>query len=288
MIAFAPGSTSDLLARRLGEHVARTLGQPVVSESRPGGQGVVAARTVINAPKDGYTLLLGTNSSHAANVHLIKDLGYDPLKDFTPITQFTSNPLLLVVSAQTNVRTLSEFIDFARQRPGRLNFGTGNTGGSVATQMLKSLTGIDAVAVNYPGTAQAAQDLAAGRLDFMMIDPLVIRPLVQSGKARVLGITPRERLPSAPEVAPLAELGLPQFDYTSWGGLFGPAGLSPEVTARLTDAFTAAVRDPATVAYFDSLGMISNATHGEAFKAFVADQIELWRRLVRETGLSAQ
>lgn len=288
MIAFAPGSTSDLLARRLGEHVARTLGQPVISESRPGGQGVVAARTVINAPKDGYTLLLGTNSSHAANVHLIKDLGYDPLKDFTPITQFTSNPLLLVVSAQTNVRTLSEFIDFARQRPGKLNYGTGNTGGLVATQMLKSLTGIDAVAVNYPGTAQAAQDLAAGRLDFMMIDPLVIRPLVQSGKARVLGITSRERLPSAPEVAPLAELGLPQFDYTSWGGLFGPAGLSPEVTARLTDAFTAAVRDPATVAYFDSLGMISNATHAEAFKAFVADQIELWRRLVRETGLSAQ
>src|SRR2546422_11694364 len=97
VISFPPGSTSDLLARRLGDHVSKTLGQPVVVESRPGAQGVIAARAVVNAPKDGYTLFLGTNSSHAANVYLIKDLGYDPVKDFTPITQFTTNPLLLVV-----------------------------------------------------------------------------------------------------------------------------------------------------------------------------------------------
>lgn len=257
-------------------------------ESKPGGQGVVAARTVMTAPKDGYTLFLGTNSSHAANVHLIKDLGYDPVKDFTLITQFTMNPLLLVVNAELPVRTVQEFVRYARERPSKLNYGTGNTGGMVASQMLKSSAGIDAVGVNYPGTAQATNDLVAGRLHFMMIDPLVIRPFAQSGKVRILGITSKERLASLPDVAPLSELGLPGFDYASWAGLFGPAGLPAEVSQKLTDAFAGAVKDPATVSHLAGQGMIATATHGDAFRSFVRDQIQLWGRLVKETGLSAQ
>jgi tripartite-type tricarboxylate transporter receptor subunit TctC len=288
VISFPPGSTSDLLARRIGEHAGKALGQPVVVESKPGGQGVVAARTVINAPKDGYTLFLGTNSSHAANVHLIKDLGYDPIKDFTPITQLTMNPLLLAVNAEIPANTVQEFIRYAKERPGKLNYGTGNTGGMVATQMLRSSAGIDAVGVNYPGTAQATNDLAAGRLHFMMIDPLVIRPFAQSAKVRILGITSMERLSSMPEVAPLAELGLPGFDYASWAGLFGPAGLPADVIGKLVQAFSGAARDGANVAHFAGQGMIATATHGDAFAAFVRDQIQFWGRLVKETGLSAQ
>jgi len=127
VISFPSGSTSDLLARRIGEHAGKTLGQPIIVESKPGGQGVVAARTVINAPKDGYTLFLGTNSSHAANVHLIKDLGYDPIKDFTPITQFTMNPLLLAVNAEIPVNTVQEFIRYAKERPGKLKASFAST-----------------------------------------------------------------------------------------------------------------------------------------------------------------
>lgn len=287
VISFPPGSTSDLLARRLGEQASKTLGQPVVVESRPGGQGVVAARTVMRAPRDGYTLFLGTNSSHAANVYLVKDLGYDPVKDFTPITQFTFNPLLLAINAQLPVSTLQEFVRYAKARPGKLSYGTGNSGGLVAAQMLKSQTGIDAVSVSYPGTAQAMTDLVAGRIDFMMIDPLVIRSMAQSGKVRILGLTSKQRLSSMPDVVPLAEAGLPGYDYASWGGLFGPAGLPEAVNRRLNDAFTRAVNDPATVQYFADLGMIATSSTPDAFRQFVRNQITFWGRLTREAGLTA-
>jgi tripartite-type tricarboxylate transporter receptor subunit TctC len=288
VISFPPGSTSDLLARRLGEHASKTLGQPVVVESKPGGQGVVAARAVLNAPKDGYTLFLGTNSSHAANVYLIKDLGYDPVKDFTPITQFTTNPLLLVVNAQLPVNTVQEFVKYAKERPGKLSYGTGNSGGMVSAQLLKSQAGIEAVGVNYPGTAQATTDLVAGRLDFMMIDPLVIRPFLQSGKARVLGLTSKERLGSMPDAVPLAELGLPDYNYASWAGLFGPAGMPPEVVRRLGQAFTKAVTDPVIVSYLSDMGIIASSSSSDAFHAFVQDQIKLWGRLSKEAGLAPQ
>jgi tripartite-type tricarboxylate transporter receptor subunit TctC len=286
VISFPPGSTSDLVARRLGAHISQSLGQPVVVESRPGAQGVVAARAVLNAPRDGYTLFLGTNSSHAANVYLIKNLGYDPVKDFTPITQVTSNPLLLVVNAKLPVRSFHEFAEYARERPGKLSYGTGNSGGLVAAHLLTAQAGIEAVGISYPGTAQASTDLIAGRLDFMVVDPLVIRSFAQQGKVRVLGLTSKQRLPSMPEIAPMAEVGLPDYNYASWSGLFGPAGIPPEVAHRLSQAFTRAVTDPATEKYFADLGLIATSSSPEAFRAFVQEQIKLWGRLTREAGLS--
>lgn len=274
-----------MLARHVGEHVSKSLGQPVVVESKPGAQGVIAARAVINAPKDGYTLFLGTNSSHAANVYLIKDLGYDPVKDFTPITQLTTNPLLLVVNANLPVVSVQDFIKYAKERPGKLSYGTGNSGGLVAAQLLKAQAGIDAVGVSYPGTAQATTDLVAGRLDFMMIDPLVIRPFAQAGKVRLLGLTSTQKLSSMSEIAPLAEVGLPGYNYASWAGVFGPAGMPAEISRRLNQAFIKAITDPATEKYFADLGMIATSSSPENFQAFVQDQIKLWGRLTRESGL---
>lgn len=285
VISFPPGSTSDMLARHVGEQVSKSLGQPVVVESKPGAQGVIAARAVINAPKDGYTLFLGTNSSHAANVYLIKELGYDPIKDFTPITQLTTNPLLLVVNASMPVTSVPEFIKYAKERPGKLSYGTGNSGGLVAAQMFKAQTGVDAVGVSYPGTAQATTDLVAGRLDFMMIDPLVIRSFVQTGKVRVLGLTSTQKLSSMMEVAPLADSGLPGYNYASWAGVFGPAGMPTDTSRRLSQAFTKAITDPATEKYFADLGMIATSSSPESFQAFVQDQIKLWGRLTKESGL---
>lgn len=285
ILPFPAGSTSDLIARRLGEHVTKSLGQAVVVESKPGGQGVIAARTVLSSPKDGYTLLYGTNSSHAANVFMIKDLGYDPVRDFTPITQFSTNPLLLVVNSKLPVNTVQEFIKYAKERPGKLSYGTGNAGGLVAAQLLKSQAGVDAVGVNYQGIGQAATDLIAGRLDFMLIDPLVVRAFVQAKKIRMLGVTSKERLPSLPDVPPLAESGLANFNYVSWGGLFGPAGLQPEITRKLNQAFMPAVLDPSTQSYFGELGMMGTGSTPDVFKAFVQDQVKLWGQLAKDAGL---
>lgn len=283
---FAPGS-SDVIARRLGEHVAKTLGQPVVVETRPGGQGTVATRAIAKASPDGYTLLLGTNSTHAASPYLFKELGYDPVKDFTPIMRFTVNPLVLVVNAAMPVRTLQEFIRYAKERPGKLSYGTGNTGSLVAAQMLKTQAGIDAVGVNYPGNAQAVNDFVAGRLDFMVTDPMIVKSFLQTGKLRALGLTSKQRLMTLPDVAPMADLGLPNFEYESWIGLFGPASMPPQIVRRLYEAFAKALAEPSTVKFLADIGMVASGANPTQFMAYVKEQIRFWARVTKDAGLTA-
>ena len=287
VVTVAPGAASDTVARRLGEHVSKTLGQPVVIDNKPGAQSLIATRYVAKAPNDGYTLLVGSNTTHAANPYLVKDMGYDPVKDFVPVTLWTINPLMLVVKADLPVRTVQEFVKYAKEHPG-MNYGVGNTGGLVAVQMLKSQTGIEATGVNYQGTAQAATDLAAGRLDFMVTDPGVVRSFVQSGKMRILGITSKQRLSSYPDVAPLAESGLPGYDYASWIGLFAPAGVSPDAVRRVNQAYVKALADPVNQKFMTDLGMIAESSTPEQLQAFVQDQMRMWGRLTKEAGLTPQ
>jgi tripartite-type tricarboxylate transporter receptor subunit TctC len=285
IISFPPGSTSDLLARFLGEKLGKALGQPVIVESKIGAQGVLAARHVVKSPKDGYTLFLGTNSTHAANLYLMKNLGYDPVKDFTPITQCVTNPLLLVVRSDMPAKTVTELVQHAKANPGKLSYGTGNTGSLVAAQLFKSQAGVDAVGVSYPGVVQACTDLVGGRLDFMMVDPLVVRPFVEAGKLRILGITSAQRLSSLPDVAPLAELGLPHYRYVSWAGFFGPAGLPEAITQRLNQTLVAILSEPETEKYLSGLGILSARSSPAEFKRFVQEQITLWARLSKDSGL---
>lgn len=284
---FAPGS-SDMIARRLGDYAGKTLGQPIVVETRPGGQGTVASRVIAKSKGDGYTLLLGTNSTHAASVHLFKELGYDPIKDFTPIIRFTVNPLMLVVRTDMPVRSVPEFIQYARERPGKLNYGTGNSGSLVAAQMLKTQAGIEAVGVNYPGNAQAVNDFVAGRLDFMVTDPMIVKSFVQADKLRILGLTSKQRLSTFADVVPLAESGLPQFEYASWIGLFGPAGMPAEVTRKLHDAFAKALAEQDNVKFLADIGMIAAGTSPQEFGDYVQDQIKFWGRLTKDAGLTPQ
>jgi tripartite-type tricarboxylate transporter receptor subunit TctC len=284
---FAPGS-SDLIARKLGESVSKILGQPILVETRPGGQGTVASRAIAKTKNDGYTLLLGTNSTHAASLYLFKDLDYDPIKDFTPIIRFTINPLFLVVRADMPVKNVQEFIKYAKDRPGQLSYGTGNSGSLVAAQLLKTQTGIDAVGINYPGNAQAVNDFVAGRLDFMVTDPMIVKSFAQAGKLRILGVTSNQRLSTFPDVAPVAELGLPQFEYASWIGLFGPAGMPSEVTKRLHDAFAKALAEPDNVKFLADIGMIAAGSTSIEFGNYVQDQIKFWGRLTKDAGMNPQ
>lgn len=288
VVTVAPGGASDTVARRLGEHVGKTLNQSVVVENKPGAQSMVASRYVAKAPPDGYTLLVGSNTTHAANPYLVKDPGYDPIKDFKPVTLWTINPLLLVVRADLPVRNVQEFVKYAKDNPGKLNYGVGNTGGLIGVQLLKSQTDIDAAPINYQGTAPAVTDLAAGRLDFMITDPGVVGPFVQSGKVRILGITSRQRLGSLPDVPPLAESGLPGYDYASWVGLFAPAGTPPEAIRRLHDAYAKAVADPAIDKSMTELGMIMQGMTPEQLDRFVQEQQAFWGKLTKEAGLVPQ
>ncbi|MEN4922036.1 tripartite tricarboxylate transporter substrate binding protein [Achromobacter spanius] len=286
VISFPAGSGSDIIARYLGKHVSATLGQPIVVEPKVGAQGSVAAREVARAKPDGYTLLLGTNSTHAANFYMMKDIGYDPVKDFSPVTQLTSNPLMLVVRSDLPARDMPEFLQYARARPGQLNYGTGNSGGLAAAQLLKTLTGIQTMGIPYPGTPQAVTDLIGGRLDYMITDVMVTRPYLESGKLRALGVTSRERLPSSPDVAPLAELGVEGYEFASWVGLFAPAGTPPGVVAKINAAFVQALKAPDTRQFFDSMGMLPAPCTPQEFSAYIRAQLDLWGKLTRDAGVS--
>ncbi|WP_029000964.1 Bug family tripartite tricarboxylate transporter substrate binding protein [Azohydromonas australica] len=285
----APGSAGDTMARRVGEPLGKLLGQPLVVENKPGAQGAIASRAAAKAPADGYTLLLAGNSSHAASVHTMKDLGYDPIKDFTPLTQLSLNPLLLVVNAELPVKNLQEFLRYAREKNGKLNYGIGNSGTLVAAQLLKVQGGFEAVGVNYAGTLQATTDLLGGRLDFMMNDPVVAAAHLQSGKLRVLGITSRQRLASMPDVAPLAELGLPDYDYASWIAVYAPAGLPRDIGQRLHQGLLKAMADPEMAKYLASAGMIpATSSSPDRLMTFNQEQIGLWGRWVKDAGIKPQ
>lgn len=281
----AAGSGADTLLRRLSEPLGKLLGQSLVVENKPGAQTAVGARFVAKAPNDGYTLLLGGNS-FVANVHMLKEPGYDPLKDFTHISLLGHNPLLLTVNAELPVRTVQEFLKYAKERPGKLNFGTGNAGSLFAAQLLQKQAGFDAVAVNYPGMAQAATDLVAGRLDFLMLDTVIAAPFIQAGKLRALGITSKQRLASFPDIAPLAELGVPGYEWVGWVGLFGPAGMPAAAVRRVNQAVVQVVADPAIGQFMATGGMIPATTTPEQLQAFIQEQIRVWGRWTKDAGLT--
>jgi tripartite-type tricarboxylate transporter receptor subunit TctC len=284
VVPFPAGSTTDTMARFLGERVGQALGQTFIVENKAGAQGSIAASEVSRAAPDGYTLLVGTNSTQAANVHLFKTLPYDPAKDFTAITQFTMNPLVMVVRDDLPAKDLKGFLDYAKQHQGKLNYGTGNSGSLVAAQMLKDLAGLQAMDVPYPGTPQAMNDLLAGRLDFMITDISVTKPHIQAGKVRALGVTPSVRTSALPDTPTLAEAGLPGYEFVAWGGLFAPAGTPQPIIEKLNNAFVDALRSPEAAAFFAKQGLEPTPRTPQDFSHYVAEQTVLWGKLLNAAG----
>ncbi|QDJ40930.1 hypothetical protein CBR71_06500 [Bordetella hinzii] len=288
VVPFPAGSTTDAMARFLGERVARTLGQSVIVENKAGAQGSIAASEVSRAAPDGYTLLVGTNSTQSANVHLFHKLSYDPSRDFAGITQFTMNPLVLVVRPDLPVQDVAQFIAYAKAHPGRLNYGTGNTGSLAAAQMLKSMAGIQAMDVPYAGTPQAITDLLAGRLDFMITDISVTRPYIEAGKLRALAVTPRQGVASLPDTPTLAQSGLPDYEFVAWGGLFAPAATPAPIIDRLNQAFVQALQSAEASAFFAKQGQEAAPRTPRAFDDYVAAQTVLWGELLAAAGQKKQ
>ena len=288
IITSTPGSTSDALTRFLGVEVQKVLGQPLVVIAKPSSSGTTGAVQAKHSPADGYTLFLGGNTTMAANVHLFKSLGYDPVKDFEPVTLVTINPLLLVVRSELPIHSVQELVSHARARPGQMNYGIGNAGGKVSVALLQSLTGINAQEIAYKGASEAMLELVAGRLDFMVVDPLVADAHIKSGKLRPLAITSTVRLPTMPSIPTMAEAGVSGYEYASFLGYYAPKGTPKPVIDALNDAFAKAVKSPAGQDYFNRMGMIGRSTTPEGLAAFTKQQIANWERLVKVAGLQAQ
>ncbi|ETF02213.1 ABC transporter substrate-binding protein [Advenella kashmirensis W13003] len=288
VISSTPGSTSDVLTRFIGKGFTEATGQPLVVISKASASGLVASSQVARARPDGYTLLLGGNTTMAANVHLFKSLPYDPVKDLVPVTLATINPLVLVVRADLPIGSVQELIDYAKARPGELNYGAGNSGGKVSVALLKSLAGMDATEISYKGASQAALDLVAGRLQFMIVDPVVVDSFIKEGKLRPLAVTTKERLGSMPDVPTMEQAGVKGYEYASWLGYFAPQGTPGEVISSLRDALIKAINSKEATDYFERMGMIKKTSTPGDLTAFVKDQIATWGKLVKIADLQPQ
>ena len=282
--AAAQGGTSDILARVFGAQLTEVLKQPVVVDNRASASGVIAGELTANAPPDGYTLLLAYHQ-HTVNAALNPKLPYHAVNSFTPITQLTSAGLMLVVNPATPVNTLKEFVEWTKTHKGPLNFGSAGigTGGHLAGELYKVMTGVKAEHIPYKGAGPALMDLIAGQyhFNFSGIQPAQVQ--VRAGKLRGLAVTAPKRLAALPDLPAVAE-ELPGFEVVGWYGVIGPAGLPKSIVARLHDAFVKVLNRPDVRDRIVADGSEPAGTTPEEFRLFMLADLAKWAKLVKESG----
>ncbi|WP_144637558.1 Bug family tripartite tricarboxylate transporter substrate binding protein [Bordetella genomosp. 13] len=285
VVPFGAGSATDLLARALSSSVAQQAGQPVIVENRAGASGMIAAQHAARASADGYTVLVTTNTTQAANPHLYKKLPYDPVADFVPVSGLGRGGQVLVVRASAPFRTVGELVDAAKKTPGKLSFGSGNSSSRMAGEMLKQLTGTDIVWVGYNSNPNALNDLLGGHIDMMVIDTVTGLAHIEAGKLRPLGASTTERLPQLPQVPTLDEAGIKGYDMGYWFAAYVPAGTPAPVAAKLRQWLVAAVASEGAQAFFKNSATQAWTPGAEELGAFQKAEIEKWGRVVKAAGI---
>ena len=285
VVPFPPGSATDSIARTLGASVSAAIGQPVIVDNKAGADGAIAGAEVARAAPDGYTLLMATNSPMSAVPALKKHPPYDPVADFTPITDVGRYTFFLVVHPSVPANTIGELIAYGKANPGKLNYATGNTTGIVSTALFMSLGGMQMVHVPYKGEPQAITDLLAGRVQFLVASAATTAPHVRDGKLRALAVTLEQRSPALPDVPTIAEAGMPAFKLTSWAGLFGPARMPADVAQRLNREFVAAIHRPDVQAAMARQGFMLTGSSMDKLGTLVREQLESYRSTVKLAGI---
>jgi tripartite-type tricarboxylate transporter receptor subunit TctC len=286
MIGFAPGGPSDVMARILTRKMEELLKQPLVIENRAGAGGSIAGAAVARAASDGYTVLLATGSLLAINVSLYKNLGYDPEKDFEPITVIGTQTNVLYTHPSLPATSLAELIAYAKANPGKLSFGSGGNGtpAHLAGELLKIEAKIEMTHVPFRGTGPALQAVIGGHVPMAYNPPPPLLPHIQSGAIRAIAITTLKRTAALPEVPTIAELGFPGFEATTWHALVAPAGTPPDVIATLHGAAVAALNDPDVRKALTDLGVDVVANTPAEFRAYLKDEIPKWAAIVKASG----
>jgi tripartite-type tricarboxylate transporter receptor subunit TctC len=289
VIPFPPGSGADILARAVAGKLTERSGQQVLVDPRPGGSGIVAAELVLQAPADGYTLIVGTSSTHAIMVSLRRNLSYHPVRDFMPISKIAVVPMLMTVHPSLPVKSVKEVIAFARARPGQITFATAGVGttGHLAGELFKSMARVEILHVAYRGSPQALVETVAGQVTMAISPILTALPQAKAGKLRPLAVTTPRASSSAPEVPPLAAAaGLPGYEATLWYGLFAPAGTPREVVARLSGEMVAILRLGDVGESLKKQGAEPEGMTPEAFAAYQKSEVEKWGKVVKEAGVT--
>jgi tripartite-type tricarboxylate transporter receptor subunit TctC len=289
IVPFAPGGPTDIMSRAISERIPARLGQPLIVDNRAGAGGSIGSEIAAHSAPDGYTMLLGHIGTHAINVSLYARTGYDPVKDFAPITMIATLPLGLWVNASVPANSVKELVALAKAKPAQLNFGSAGSGGPthMAGEMLKAMAHIDIVHVPYKGNAASLTDLVAGRVQIMFSNLLTAGPHARAGKLRGLAITSAKRSPQAPDMPTVAESGVAGYDLTPWYGLLFPAGTPRAIVTQLNREIGAILTAPEMADRFRSQGIDLVTSTPEAFGALIKSEIPKWRKVVKDSGATA-
>ncbi len=286
IVPFPPGGAAELGARIFTQPLSQQLGQPIIIETRPGAEGIIASEAVRKADPDGYTLYYGTATGMSFAPAAKKVPPYDPVKDFTPISLVGIFGFFVFSHASMPVKTIQDLVGYARANPGRLFYGTGNATSILATAQFAALNKIDMVHVPYRGDGPLSLDMVAGRVNFAIATPGTLAPQVKEGKLRVLATLLPSRNPLLPEAPTMPEAGLQSVTITPWGGLFGPAKLPREVVDRVGREIAIVLAKPEVKDAFGRIAFEPRSSSPEALSAFVAEQLAAYGRVAKQVGLT--
>ncbi|OGA53151.1 MAG: hypothetical protein A3F74_11980 [Betaproteobacteria bacterium RIFCSPLOWO2_12_FULL_62_58] len=286
---FPPGGTTDVVARLVAQKLTEAWGQQVVVDNRPGAGGIIGTEIVAKAAPDGYTVLLGSITTHAVNPALYKKLNFDPVKDFAPVSLVVSSPQLLAVHPSVAAKSVKELIALAKAKPGQLNYASAGTGTSphLTFELFKSMAGIDVVHVPYKGTGPAITDLIGGQVQMMITGVVALMPHIKSGKLRGLGVTSAKRVAALPDLPTIAESGIPGFDVSSWFGVFLPGGTPKPIVAKMNAEIRKILEVPEVRQRLISQGADPASNTPEEFAAYVKAEMAKWGKVARDTGTRA-
>ncbi|GAA4530959.1 tripartite tricarboxylate transporter substrate binding protein BugE [Chelativorans composti] len=280
IVPFPPGGGSDAMARTVSDLIGKELGQPVVIDNRGGANGAIGTQLAAAAEPDGYTLYVGNLGTMAITPNLDPNIRYDPVKDFVPITQFNASSTVLVVNPKLGIKTFEEFIQYAKDNPGKLNYASSSPATILPMEMLKQMAGIDLVHIPYKGSGPAMTDLLAGHVDIMFGGAVATVPHVKSGALIGLAVAGSQRTSALPDLPTVAEGGYPDFAADSWNGLFAPAGTPPEIIAKLNAATVKALNDPQVLEKINAEGATIVGNTPEEFAEYVAAEHAKWKAVI--------
>ncbi len=288
IVPFPAGSATDTIARVIGASVASSIGQPVLVENKAGADGAIAGAEVVRAAPDGYTVMMATNSPMAAAPAMKKVPPYDPITDFTPISDIGRYTFFIVVHPSVPAKSVAELVALAKAKPGDLNYATGNTTGIVSMALFNALGGIRMTHVPYKGEPQALTDLVGGRVQVMVVSSGTSLPHIREGRLRALAVTLDKRSPALPDVPTIAEAGMPQFKLTSWAAVFGPAKMPRDVVERLNREFVAAIGRPDVQQAMEKQAFMLQGSTPEQLGTLLREQFESYKSTMKIAGIEPE
>ncbi len=286
IVPFGAGGAGDQLARAMAISITEQTGKPVVVENRVGANGAIGTVAVAQAPADGYTVLLATTSTHAGNAHLMKQLPYDPVKDFTPVTGVSRGDLVLLVNPALPAKTALELVALATKAPGAVTFASGNASTRIASEMFANATGTKLLHVPYKSNSLAVVDLLSGQVKMMIADTAVGAPYVRSGQLRALGVTGRNRSPDLPNVPTLREAGITDYEALPWwNAIYAPAGTPAPIVEKLNKIFVTAARSQAAAGFYKSSGAETWTTTPAELGRYQVAESAKWKKAIDAAGM---